>query len=189
MPGKFHCTFPGNNEHILAGNNLVAIPAETFSKEPLNSVSDNRISYFRTNGYAEPGLFSIIQSGDYQEMRGVDFCPPTRQAQKLWPFSQTGLFRKVRSVPRQHSRFLGARPLGRYDNRQPFPPLGSASFQYLTSPGGLHPNEKAVRPFSSYVARLIGPFHTGSTPLGRLDSQEFISIIEYWHCQFRTVQI
>jgi hypothetical protein len=99
MPGNVHCTFPGNNEHILAGSNPVAIPAEAFSKEPLNSVSDDRISYFRTNGYAEPGFSSIIQSADYQEMGGVDLCPPTRQVQKLWPFSQTGLFRKVRSVP------------------------------------------------------------------------------------------
>jgi hypothetical protein len=179
MPGKVHDTFPGNNEHILAGNHLVAIPAETFSKKPLNSVSDNRISYLRTNGYAEPGLSSIIQSGDYQEMGGVDLCPPTRQAQKLWPFSQTGLFRKVLSVPRQHSRFLGARPLARYDNRQPLSPLGSPSFQHFTSAGRLHPNEEAVCSFSSYIARLIGPFHTSSTPLGRLDSQEFISIIDY----------
>ena len=135
MPGKVHRTFPGNNEHILAGNNLVAIPAETFSKEPLNSVSDNRISYFRTNGYAEPGLFSIIQSGDYQEMRGVDFCPPTRQAQKLWPFSQTGLLRKFRPAPRQHPPFYVRGRFGGTLTVNLFRPLALRLFNTLRPPG------------------------------------------------------
>jgi hypothetical protein len=54
MPGKVHRTFPSNNEHILTRNNLVAIPAKTFSEKPLDSVPDNRTPHFRTNGYAEP---------------------------------------------------------------------------------------------------------------------------------------
>jgi hypothetical protein len=61
MPGKVCRAFPGDNEHILVGNNLVAMPAETFSEKPLYSVAHNRISYFRTNGYAKPGLSSLVR--------------------------------------------------------------------------------------------------------------------------------
>ena len=46
IPGKVHGTLPGNNEHILVGDNLVAMPAETFSEKPLYPVTDNRIAYF-----------------------------------------------------------------------------------------------------------------------------------------------
>lgn len=102
MPGKIHSAFPGNNEHILIGDDFVAIPAETFSEKPLYSVTDNRISYFRTNGHAKAGLSSLVRSGDDQEMGAIDFLPPTRQAKKLGPFSQTGLLWKVRPAPRQH---------------------------------------------------------------------------------------
>jgi hypothetical protein len=46
MPGKAYRIFLGNNEHILVGDNLVAMPAETFSEKPLYPVTDNRIAYF-----------------------------------------------------------------------------------------------------------------------------------------------
>ena len=78
MPGKVCRAVPSNNEHILVGNNLVAMPAETFSEKPLHSVADNRISYFRTNGYAKPGLSSLVWLSDNQEMGAIDFIPPTR---------------------------------------------------------------------------------------------------------------
>ena len=83
MPGNIDRLFPGNNEHIAAGNNLVAISAEAFSEKPLNSVADNRIPYFRTNGYAEPGLSALVRFDNDQEVGAIDFFPPTRQAQKL----------------------------------------------------------------------------------------------------------
>ncbi len=159
MPGKAYRIFLGNNEHILVGYNLVAMPAETFSEKPLYSVADNRITYFRTNGYAKPGLSSLVRFGDNQEMGAIDLFPPTRQAQKLWPFSQTGLFRKVRPAFRRHPPFLAAGALGRYDNRQPLPAFGPASFQHLAAAGGFHPNKKTMSPLSAHVARLIGSFH------------------------------
>jgi len=64
MPGKVHRIFLGNNEYILTGDNLVAVPAEAFSEKPLYSVPDNRIPYFRTNGYAKPGLSSLVRLGN-----------------------------------------------------------------------------------------------------------------------------
>ena len=39
------------------------MPAETFSEKPLYSVADDRISYFRTNGYASrasPRSFGLV---------------------------------------------------------------------------------------------------------------------------------
>jgi hypothetical protein len=65
----------------------VAIPAEAFSEKPLNSVADNRIPYFRTNGYAEPGLSALVWFDNDQEVRAVNLFPSTRQAQKLRPLS------------------------------------------------------------------------------------------------------
>lgn len=50
--GKVHGTFPGNNEHVLAGNDLVAVAAETFSYQPLDSITTDCIPDFRANGYA-----------------------------------------------------------------------------------------------------------------------------------------
>ena len=82
------------------------MPAETFSEKPLYSVADDRISYFRTNGYAKPGLSSLVRFGDNQEMRAIELFPPTRQAQKLWPFSQTGLLWKVCPASGHHPPFL-----------------------------------------------------------------------------------
>ena len=187
MPAKAYRIFLGNNEHILVGDNLVAMPAETFSEKPLYSVADDRISYFRTNGYAKPGLSSLVRFGDNQEMGAIELFPPTRQAQKLWPFSQTGLLWKIRLASRQHPPFLSTSPLRRHSNCQPFSPLGPSSFQYLASPRGFHPNEKAMGPFAADIAGLVGSFHSSSTPLGRVDGQVFISIIDSRYCQFRKV--
>ena len=103
--GKIYRPFSGDNQDVLAGNDLVTIPAETFSEKPLHSVSANRISHLRTHGYAEPGLSAFVRLGDDQKMGGMELFPPTRQAQKLRPFSQTGLLRKVRPASHPHPSF------------------------------------------------------------------------------------
>ena len=135
MPGKAYRIFLGNNEHILVGDNLVAMPAETFSEKPLYSVADDRISYFRTNGYAKPGLSSLVRFGDNQEMGAIDLFPPTRQAQKLWPFSQTGLLRKFRPAPRQHPPFYVRGRFGGTLTVNLFRPLALRLFNTLRPPG------------------------------------------------------
>jgi hypothetical protein len=135
MPGKAYRIFLGNNEHILVGDNLVAMPAETFSEKPLYSVADDRISYFRTNGYAKPGLSSLVRFGDNQEMGAIDLFPPTRQAQKLWPFSQTGLLRKFRPAPRQHPPFYVRARFGGTLTVNLFRPLALRLFNTLRPPG------------------------------------------------------
>ena len=167
----------------------MAIPAEAFSEKPLYSVTDNRIPHLRTNGYAKPGLSSFIRLSDNQEMGGIDFFSPTRQVEKLWPFSQTRLLGKRRPAPRQHPPLLRASSLRRHPDRQPLSPLGPSSFQYLTPPRGFHPNEKAVGPFTSDIAGLVGSFHRTSTPLGRIDGEVFISIIDSKYCQFRRARV
>src|SRR5262245_50507079 len=121
-------------------------------------------------------------------MGTIDLFPPTRQAQKLWPFSQTGLLGKIRLASRQHPPCLRASSFRRHPNCQPFPTLGPSSFQDFTSPGGFHPNEKAVGPFAPHVAWLIGSLHRSSTPLGRKNGQEVISIIDSRYCQFSEVR-
>lgn len=135
MPGKAYRIFLGNNEHILVGDNLVAMPAETFSEKPLYSVADDRISYFRTNGYAKPGLSSLVRFGDNQEMGAIDLFPPTRQAQKLWPFSQTGLLRKFCPAPRQHPPFYVRARFGGTLTVNLFRPLALRLFNTLRPPG------------------------------------------------------
>jgi hypothetical protein len=77
----------------------MAVSAETFSEKPLDAVAADRISDFRTNGYAEPGLSSVVGSGNDHKMGDMDLFPPARQVQKLRPFPQTGLLRKVRPAP------------------------------------------------------------------------------------------
>jgi hypothetical protein len=109
MTRKVRSILPGDDQHILAGDDLVAMSTETFSEKPLYSVTDNRIAYLRTNGYAKPGLSSLVRFGYNQEMGAVELLPPTRQAEKLWPFSQTGLLRKVRLATRQHPPFFYVR--------------------------------------------------------------------------------
>jgi hypothetical protein len=94
---------------------------------------------------------------------------------------------KIRLASRQHPPFLSTSPLRRHSNCQPFSPLGPSSFQYLASPRGFHPNEKAMGPFAADIAGLVGSFHSSSTPLGRVDGQVFISIIDSKYCQFRKV--
>lgn len=111
------------------------MPAETFSEKPLYSVADDRISYFRTNGYAKPGLSSLVRFGDNQEMGAIDLFPPTRQAQKLWPFSQTGLLRKFRPAPRQHPPFYVRGRFGGTLTVNLFRPLALRLFNTLRPPG------------------------------------------------------
>ena len=80
----------------------MTITAEAFPEKPLHSVSANRISYFPTHGYTEPGLSAFVRLSDNQKMGGMELFPPTRQAQKLRPFSQPGLLRKVRPTSHPH---------------------------------------------------------------------------------------
>jgi hypothetical protein len=79
IPGKIHRPFPGDNEHVLAGNDLMAVAAETFSYQPLDSITTDCIPDFRANGYAEPGFSSVVGSGDDHKVGGMDLFPPARQ--------------------------------------------------------------------------------------------------------------
>jgi hypothetical protein len=78
--GKIDGPFSGDDQDVLAGNDLMTVPAETFPEKPLHSVSANRISHFRTHGYTEPGLSAFVRLGDDQKMGGMKLFPPTRQA-------------------------------------------------------------------------------------------------------------
>jgi hypothetical protein len=78
-PGKVHRPFPGDNEHVLTRNDLMAVAAETFSEQPLDSITTDCVPDFRANGYAEPGFSSVVGSGDDHKMGGIGLFPPTRQ--------------------------------------------------------------------------------------------------------------
>ena len=68
-------------------------------------------------------------------MGAIDLFPPTRQAQKLWPFSQTGLLRKFRPAPRQHPPFYVRARFGGTLTVNLFRPLALRLFNTLRPPG------------------------------------------------------
>ena len=65
----------------------------------------------------------------------MDLFPPTRQVQKLWPFSQTGLLGKVRLTSRQHPPFYVRARFGGTLTVNLFRPLALRLFNTLRPPG------------------------------------------------------
>ena len=68
-------------------------------------------------------------------MGAIDLFPPTRQVQKLWPFSQTGLFGKVRLAPDNILRFYVRARFGGTLTVNLFRPLALRLFNTLRPPG------------------------------------------------------
>ena len=162
----------------------MAATAEKLSHQPLDPVPHYGIAHFATNRDPQSGFSAIIIFADNDEIGGVDLLAGSRQSQELRSFSQAGRFRKSLPALSRHSWLLSAGPFRRHGDRQLFASFGPAPLKHFTPAGGFHAGKKTMRPFSSYVARLIGSFHRSMTPFGRLKAQVIISTIESRYCQF-----
>lgn len=85
----------GDNQHVLARNNLLAMLAETFSDEPLYTVPNHCVADLGAHSDSQPSLSLVIRSNYDHEIGGVYLLPPARQVQEFGSLSQTGALRKT----------------------------------------------------------------------------------------------
>ena len=137
----------------------MAAVTESLAHQPLDLVPHYGVAHFTANGDPQSGFSAVIGFVNNDEIRGVDLLAASRQSQELRSFSQAGRFRKLFRALSRHSWLLGARTLGRHSDRQFFASFSPAPFKHFTPAGCFHAGKKTMRPFSSYVARLIGSFH------------------------------
>jgi hypothetical protein len=137
----------------------MAATAEKLSHQPLDPVPHYGIAHFATNRDPQSGFSAVIVVADNDEIGGVVLLAALRQSQELRSFSQAGRFWKSLRALNRHSWLLGARSLRRNGDGQLPASFGPAPLKHFTAARGRHAGKKSMRPFSSYVARLIGSFH------------------------------
>jgi hypothetical protein len=99
---EFFRSHLGDDDDIFRPRNPFPVPAKKFSNQPFDSVANDRVAHPGGDRNAQSLFSRVIDSGENDEMGGVDLSSLPREGQKLGTFSQTDSFGKILATAACH---------------------------------------------------------------------------------------
>jgi hypothetical protein len=141
--------------------------AQPLSQQPLDPISNDRVSYFLGNRQTEPPTRAHVGllSYDRQHVAAVQLPATGLDREVVDTLPQSHLLADAQRGQRAATRHGAPKLLLRNRDRDALAPLGAAAAEDFTTTAGFLAGSKPVRALATLVMWLVGTLH-GRTPPG-----------------------